>query len=369
MCSVRRLLKAMKNIDLSQTIAILIAVPILNCALAGAQVSVSTVIGTGMPGNSLQQVNNPYGVVIGPDGALYFCDRDNQLIRRLDLSTGDTTTVAGNGERGYSGDGGPATEASLNMPHEIQFDEAGNLYIVERDNHVVRRVARTTGVISTFAGTGIAGFSGDGGIASRAQLRSPHSIAFHPDGWMWIGDIGNHRIRRVELSTGTIETYAGTGDQQSTPDGASLAGTHLNGPRAMALDPDGSLYLALREGNAIYRIDLAEETIHHVAGTGETGYTGDGGPATLATLAGPKGLAYDPAGRTLFVADTENHVVRSVDLVTGLITTVLGTGERGDGPESDPLLCQLARPHGIFVDSSGSVYVGDSEAHRIRYLR
>ena len=100
----------------------------------------------------------------------------------------------------------------------------------------------------------------------------------------------------MELSTGTIETYAGTGDQQSTPDGASLAGTHLNGPRAMALDPDGSLYLALREGNAIYRIDLAEETIHHVAGTGETGYTGDGGPATLATLAGPKGLAYDPGG-------------------------------------------------------------------------
>ena len=137
----------------------------------------------------------------------------------------------------------------------------------------------------------------------------------------------------------------------------------------MALDPDGSLYLALREGNAIYRIDLAEETIHHVAGTGETGYTGDGGPARLATLAGPKGIAYDPAGPTLFVADTENHVVRRVDLVTGLITTVLGTGERGDGPESDPLLCQLARPHGIFVDSSGSVYVGDSEAHRIRYLR
>lgn len=351
-----------------RSLAILIVLPLLTCAVAGAQVSVSTVIGSGVPGYSARQVNNPYGVVIGPDGALYFCDLDNQRIRRLDLATGRTTTVAGNGQRGYSGDGGPATEASLNMPHEIQFDGAGHLYIVERDNHIVRRVDRATGVISTFAGTGAAGFAGDGGPASQAQLRQPHSIAFDPQGWLWICDIGNHRIRRVNLSTRTIETYAGTGERQSTPDGAPLAGTPLNGPRAMALDPEGSLYVALREGNAIYRIDLAAETIHHVAGTGEPGYSGDGGSARLATLAGPKGLAYG-ADRTLYVADTENHVVRRVDLATGLITTVLGTGERGDGPEPDPLRCQLARPHGVFVDSSGALYVGDSEAHRIRVLR
>ncbi len=330
--------------------------------------TVATVIGDGMPGLSDTQVNNPYGVVIGPDGALYFCDLDNQVIRRLDLRTGVTETIAGNGERGYGGDGGPATAAMLNMPHEIQFDERGDLYIVERDNHAVRKVDMQTGVITTVAGTGEAGFSGDGGSADQAQLRAPHSIVFTPDGKLLICDIGNHRIRRVDPATGAIETWAGTGEREPTPDGAPLAGTPLNGPRAMALDPDGNLYLALREGNAIYRIDLAAETIHHVAGTGEQGYTGDGGQAREATLAGPKGLAY-AAGGTLYVADTENHVIRRINVTTGIISTAIGTGERGDGPEPEPRRCRMNRPHGIWTDETGALYVGDSEAHRIRILR
>ena len=329
--------------------------------------TVTTVIGTGEAGLSDTQVANPYGIVIGPDGALYFCDLDNQRIRRFDLTTGGTTTVAGNGERGYSGDGGTATDAALNMPHEIQFDQDGHLYIVERDSHTVRRVDATTGIISTVAGTGEAGFSGDGGPATAAQLRQPHSIAFDPQGRLLICDIGNHRIRRVDSTTGIIETWAGTGEQAPTPDGAPLAGTPLNGPRAMALDPNGNLYLALREGNAIYRIDLAAQTIHHVAGTGERGHTGDGGPPARATLGGPKGLAY--AADRLYIADTENHAIRLIDLENGVISTVLGDGERGDGPDGDPRSCRLARPHGVFVDAGGSLYVGDSEAHRIRLLR
>lgn len=328
--------------------------------------TVTTVIGNGEAGFSDTQVSNPYGVVIGPDGALYFCDLDNQRIRRLDLATGRTTTVAGSGERGYDGDGGPATNAALNMPHEIQFDADGHLYIVERDSHAVRRVDAGTGVISTVAGTGVAGFSGDGGPATAAQLRQPHSIAFDPQGRLLICDIGNHRVRRVDPDTGVIQTWAGTGEREPTPDGAPLAGTPLNGPRAMALDPDGNLYLALREGNAIYRIDLDDETLHHVAGTGEPGHTGDGGPAVEATLGGPKGLAYRDG--SLYVADTENHVIRLVDIVSGTISTVLGDGTRGDGPEPDPLRCRLNRPHGVFVDAEGGVYVGDSEAHRIRRL-
>ena len=329
--------------------------------------TVTTVIGTGDAGLSDTQVANPYGVVVGPDGALYFCDLDNQRIRRLDLTTGRTTTVAGNGQRGHSGDGGAATDAALNMPHEIQFDRDGHLYIVERDSHVVRRVDAATGIISTVAGTGTAGFSGDGGPATAAELRQPHSIAFDPQGRLLICDIGNHRIRRVDPTTGVIETWAGTGERAPTPDGAPLAGTPLNGPRAMAVDPNGNLYLALREGNAIYRIDLAAQTIHHVAGSGERGYAGDGGPAAQATLAGPKGLAHDD-GR-LYIADTENHVIRMVDLERGVISTVLGSGERGDGPEGDPLRCRLARPHGVFVDAEAGLYIGDSEAHRIRVLR
>lgn len=329
--------------------------------------TVSTLIGTGLPGYANDQVNNPYGLIIGPDGGLYFCDLDNQRIRRLDLATGQTTPLAGNGERGYHGDGGSATAAALNMPHEIQFDAQGNLYIVERDNHAVRKVDGETGIISTFVGTGEPGFSGDGGPANQAQLRQPHSIIFNQQGHLLICDIGNHRIRQVDMTRGLIETYAGTGQQLSTPDGAALTGTPLNGPRTLAIDPAGNLYLALREGNAIYRINPQTATIHHLAGTGEKGYFGDGGPAKLATLAGPKGLAYGP-DQTLYIVDTENQVIRSLDLETDIITTILGTGERGDGPEPEPLHCRLSRPHGIFVDADDQIYIGDSEAHRIRVL-
>jgi sugar lactone lactonase YvrE len=331
-----------------------------------AAAGVSTIIGNGAPGYSDTQVNNPYGVLAGRDGALYFCDLDNQRIRRLDLKTRRTIDIAGNGERGYAGDGGRATAGSLNMPHEIAFDARGHLYIAERDNHVVRKVDGATGVISTLAGTGVAGFSGDGGAASQAQLRQPHSIALDRDGRLLICDVGNHRIRAVNLSTGTIETIGGTGERLPTPDGAPLKGTPLNGPRTMAIDRDGSIYLALREGNAIYRIAGDTRTLHHLAGTGEQGYAGDGGPARVAKLAGPKGLAL--AGRNLYLADTENHAIRRIDLGRGTITTVLGTGIRGDGPEPDPIQCKLSRPHGLFADASGRLYVTDSEAHRIRVL-
>jgi sugar lactone lactonase YvrE len=329
--------------------------------------SVSTLLGTGAAGYSDQQVNNPYGLAIGPDQALYFCDLDNQRIRRLDLATRRTTTVAGNGQKGFSGNGGAATEATLNMPHEIQFDAAGHLYIAERDNHVIRKVDAKTRMISTFAGNGTAGFSGDGGPASAAQLRQPHSIAVDPTRrFLLICDIGNHRIRRVELATGLIDTIAGTGERLPTPDRSPLKGTPLNGPRTMAFDAAGDWYLALREGNAIYRVDGKSQTLHHVAGTGEQGYSGDDGPARLAKLSGPKGLAW---GRdTLYVADTENHVIRTVDVKTGVIRTVLGTGQRGDGPETSPLRCALSRPHSVLVSARGSLYVGDSEAHRIRVL-
>ncbi|HEY1860404.1 MAG TPA: hypothetical protein VGG61_08625, partial [Gemmataceae bacterium] len=177
--------------------------------------------------------------VIGPDQALYFCDLGNQRIRRLDLKSHITSTIAGNGQRAYSGDGGSATAAALNMPHEIQFDSANNLYIAERDSHVVRKVDAKTGVISTFAGTGAAGFSGDGGPATRAQLRQPHSIAVDRRGKLLICDIGNHRIRQVDLSSGIIESYGGTGERQPTPDGVPVKGAPLNGPRTIAFDEEG----------------------------------------------------------------------------------------------------------------------------------
>ena len=348
---------------------ICVGMTLIGCAAGDPIVfsTVTTLVGTGSPGYSDTQVNNPYGMTIGPDGALYFCDLDNQRVRRLDLKTKRLTTVAGNGERGYHGDGGPAGEASLSAPHELVFDSKGDLYFAERDNHVIRKVDMRTGMISTAAGTGSPGFSGDGGPGPKAQLRQPHSIIRDRDGSLLICDIGNHRIRRLHLDTGIIETYAGTGEPQATPDGAPVRGTPLKGPRTLVLAPSGDLYLALREGNAIYRIDAGTRTLHRLAGTGVTGYSGVNGPALEARLAGPKGLSYSP-DNSLYLADTENHVIRRIDLRTGMISTVLGTGKRGDGPEPRPLACELSRPHGVLF-ANGVLYVADSEAHRIRVLR
>jgi DNA-binding beta-propeller fold protein YncE len=321
-----------------------------------------------VPGFSDKQVNNPYGLVIGPDGGLYFCDIDNHRVRRLDLKTHQLTTIAGSGEKGYSGSGGPATAAALDQPYEVRFDKAGNLFFVDMPNHVVMRVDARTKIITTIAGTGKPGYSGDGGPAVKAQLKQPHSLALDGHGGLLICDIGNHRIRRVDLASGIITTYAGTGEGKPTPDGAPLAGTPLNGPRAIAIDPKGNLYVVLREGNAVYKIDPRSKKIEHVAGTGEKGHTGDGGPAKLARLNGPKGIAWAP-NNSLYIADTESHTIRRIDLASGVITTVAGTGERGDGPDGAPLGCRLSRPHGIFVSSKGIVYIGDSESHRIRMLQ
>jgi streptogramin lyase len=336
--------------------------------------SVTTLIGTGKPGFSDTQVNNPYGMTIGPDGGLYFCDVDNQRVRRLDLATKKVTTIAGNGQKGYTGDGGPAVNATLAAPHELVFDSKGDLYFAERDNNVIRKVDMKTGMISTAAGTGMAGYAGDGGPAVKAQLRQPHCIIRDRDGSLLICDLANHRIRRLHLDTGVIELYAGTGEGKATPDGAPVAGTPLNGPRTMVQAPNGDIYLALREGDAIYRIDRKTQTLHRLAGTGEIGYSGDGGPAlnakfggSLARLAGPKGLTLGP-NNTLVVADTESHAIRIIDLENGIIQTLLGTGVLGDGPETDPLQCKLNRPHAVLF-AGGVLYVADSEAHRIRVLK
>jgi len=336
--------------------------------------AISTVAGTGRKGYSgdgrqaqQAQLNNPFGIVRGPDGALHICDTDNHVIRRVDAS-GVISTVAGNGQRGYSGDGGPAVRAQLNEPYEIRFDKAGNMFFVERMNHIVRRVDAATQVISTVAGTGQAGFNGDGGPTTQAQMNQPHSIQFGPDGTLYICDIANHRVRKVDMFTGVMSTFAGTGQKLATPDGALIAGTPLNGPRAIDFDSNGDLWLALREGNRVYKFDMAKGTIHHIAGTGQKGFTGNGGPAQQATLSGPKGISIAPDGN-VYLADTESHSIRMIDLKTGKLELIAGTGAAGDGPEGDPLQCQMSRPHGVFVDSDGAIYIGDSEAHRVRVMR
>ena len=312
-------------------------------------------------------ISGPFGVTIGPDDAIYVCETEGHRIRRIDRETGRISTIAGTGEPGYRGAGGLATAAQINEPYEIRFDDGGDLFFVDRMTHTVRCIDHETGIISTIAGTGKPGFSGDGGPATQARLNYPHSIALDDDGNLYICDIRNHRVRRVDLNSGIITTFAGTGEQKSTPDGAPIKGTPLNGPRALAFDGQDNLVLALREGNAIYRLDLAAGTIHHIAGTGKSGYFGDGGDARKAELAGPKGVALTP--ETIFFADTESHTIRAIDRKTNIITTIIGDGTRGDGPAGGVRNCRLDRPHGIEATPDGLILVGDTNNHRVRALQ
>jgi DNA-binding beta-propeller fold protein YncE len=347
---------------------------LLSLSATAADWTLTTIAGTGKPGFSgdggpalKAELDNPFGIVRGPDGAFYYCEYTGQRIRRIGKD-GVITTIAGNGKTGFTGDGGPALGATFNKPHELRFDAAGDLYVVDMVNHAVRKIDMKTGLLTTLAGTGQPGYSGDGGPAAKAQFKQPHSIQFGPGGDLYICDIGNHVIRRIDMKTGVISTFAGTGKAGDTPDGSPIEGTPLKGPRSLDFDKDGNLWLATREGNQVFKFDLKAGKIHHVAGTGKSGFTGHGGPAKEATLSGPKGITVDADGN-VWLADCESHSIRMIDAMTGKIDLIAGTGKKGDGADGDPLKCELARPHGVYADADGGIYIGDSEAHKIRVLR
>jgi DNA-binding beta-propeller fold protein YncE len=349
----------------------------LSTAASGEGYLVETIAGTGQPGNSgdagvATQVNidQPFGVEVGPDGALYIAEVGQHRIRRLDLASGRLTTVAGCGQRGYAGDGGPATQALLNEPYEVRFDAQGNMLFVEMQNHVVRRVDKHSGRITTIAGTGHAGYGGDGGPATQASLRQPHSIALDAAGMLYVADIGNHRIRRVDPRSGTITSIAGNGQKQLPVSGTSAAGQPILGPRALAVEGQW-LWIALREGHSVWRLDLSSGAIRHMAGSGKRGFSGDGGRPLAATFDGPKGIAVDKLGRVL-IMDTENQAVREIDPQCGSIRTIAGKGPggRGFGGDGGPAVASMFdRPHGICTASDGSIYIGDTNNHRVRRLR
>lgn len=341
--------------------------------------SITTVAGTGQPGNNgdagratAVNIGDPFGVEFGPDGALYITEVRHHRIRRLDPKTGELSTIAGTGEKGYAGDGGPATKAKLNEPYEIRFDKFGNLYFVEMQNHLVRRIDGKTGIITTVAGTGEPGFGGDGGPASKAQFKQPHSIALDEQGRLYIADIGNHRIRRIDLRTGQIETIAGTGEAKPPIADKAAQGAPVIGPRALYIH-DEVLWVALREGHSVWKLDLKSglhPTWQHVAGTGKRGYSGDDGVATQATFDGPKGIVVNDKGQ-VDIVDTENQAIRRIDTKTGMITTLAGGGPKAkgfageDGPAAQ---AKLDRPHGICHGPDGAVYFGDTLNHRVRKI-
>ena len=354
---------------------------LLSTSFAAAQTTptrllIETVAGNGQSGDLTQSsasalkssIDLPFGVEIGPGGALYITSIGQHRVQRLDLRTGELASVAGNGAKGYSGDDGPANKAQMNEPYEVRFDAHDNMYFVEMQNHLIRRVDATRGTITTVAGTGLPGFGGDDGPAHAAQFKQPHSIALDDRGFIYVADIGNHRIRRIDTKTGTITSIAGNGARELPRDGAVAQGQPILGPRALCIT-GRTLWIALREGNSIWRMDLDSLVVRHVAGTGKSGYSGDGGPATLATFNGPKGIAATADG-LIYVVDSENHVVRRIDTRSNKIETVAGGGPaaRGYQGEKVPALeAKVDRPHGICIAPGGGFYLGDTNNHRVRW--
>jgi sugar lactone lactonase YvrE len=344
-------------------------------ALAATVGHLRAVVGTGKQGFSgdgapatLSTLDQPFHVSQDRAGNLYVADCFNYRIRKVEAKTGVISTVAGNGQKGYSGDGGPALQASLNEPYGVLPDRQGNLFIVDRLNACIRRVDATTGAITTYAGNGKPGFSGDGGPADQAQFREPNALDLDPAGNLYVADVTDNRIRRVDAKTRVITTVAGTGKREFTGDGGPAAQAGIQGARGVAIDADGNMYVCEREGNRVRRVDANSGVIRTVAGAGAKGYTGDGGPALQATFNGPKWIHVGGDGM-VYVVDTENHCVRQINPKDGTIRTVAGghLGADGDGGLADK--AGMDRPHGCWVDREGNLYTADTNNHRIRVNR
>jgi hypothetical protein len=343
---------------------------VINLALPGPVAAavtpnstITTLTGNGSAGFSgdggpaaRAQVNLPRDSDVGPDGSIYLADTYNNRIRKID-PRGIITTYAGTGVGGFGGDGGPARNARLKWPHDVVVDDAsGTLYFADSNNDRIRKITRT-GIITTVAGTGRAGFSGDGGPATAARLSKPKSVALH-GGFLYLADSRNHRIRRVNLGTGIITTVAGTGVAGFGGDSGPARAARLNVPQRIALDGTGGIFIADTENNRIRRV-TPQGTITTVAGTGVEGFGGDGGPARQARLRLPRGIAV--GGAIIYIADTGNHRVRQVNQATGIITTVAGTGVAGysgDGGRAGS--ARLDNPRGLTVDNQGRLLIADT---------
>jgi uncharacterized protein (TIGR03437 family) len=334
-----------------------------------------TVAGTGLSGFSgdngqaqAARITRAIRLDIDNAGNLYFTDSDNHRIRKI-APNGVITTVAGTGTRGFSGDNGPATAAQLNFPIGIAVDGSGNLYIADNGNHAVRKVTVSTGIISTIVGVeGSSGFAGDGGPSPAARLNSPQNVAVDKDGNLYISDFSNHRIRKVTASTGLITTIAGTGTAGFSGDDGTATAAQLNGPNNVSVDSNGNLYICDATNARIRKITAATGVISTIVGTGGFGFGGDGGLATAAQINGPVGAIVDSAGN-LYFSDRANHRVRRVAASSGIITTIAGSGVAGfNGDGIAALAARLSSPSGLALDPAGNLYIGDRDNSRLRRL-
>lgn len=307
--------------------------------------------------------DQPRAAAVGPDGSVYIADTFNHRVRRVD-PRGAVSTLVGTGQAAYSGDDGPAGAATLHWPHGVAVDPSGaGLYIADSANHRVRRVDLASGLISTVAGGATAGAAGDGGPAVAAQLEDPKAVWAAPSGDLYIADSGNERVRRVDRS-GTISTIAGTGVPGYSGDGGPALAAQFDGPRGVAGDSAGNLYVADDNNNRVRRIDPSG-VVTTVAGTGAADFSGDGGPARSAQLNHPRGVAVDGRGN-LFIADSMNARIRMVD-PAGVISTVAGCGRHGFGGDGGPAtVARMFEPRGVAVGPAGHLFVADTYNDRIR---
>jgi DNA-binding beta-propeller fold protein YncE len=346
-------------------------------AQQGAPYQIQTLAGNGMPGDIPEgggkateiAVDLPFGVENGPDGALYITTVGSHRILRLDRQSGQVTSVAGNGRKGHSGDGGPATQASLYEPYEVRFDSHGNMFIVDMKNHAIRRVDKKTGTITTVAGDGVAGDRGDGGPAQQARIRAPHSLTIDDQDNLYVSDLSNHRVRRIDAATGRIESIVGNGKGALPRDGGKARDEPFLTPQGLAIR-GGQLWIASVSGHSLWRLDFKQGTMHRVAGTGKRGQTGDGGPPLMATFDGPRGMTMSPTG-ILYLAEGENNILRAVDTANGTIRTLAGVGPKqkrygGDGIPATT--APLWQPHGACLGGNDTLIISDTNNHRVRVL-
>jgi sugar lactone lactonase YvrE len=336
--------------------------------LAQAQI-ITTVAGGGTGGlgdggqATAAELYAPTGVAVDVVGNLYITDRENNRIRKINTS-GIITTIAGTGVAGYTGDGGPATLATLNKPYGIILDAAGNILFSEVNNSCIRKIS-TDGIISTVAGTGVGGYNGDGIPATAAQLSGAGGIAIDISGNIYISDLDNHRIRKVTPS-GEIVTIAGTGIAGYSGNNGPATAAQLNEPQGVALDGVGNIYFTDFGNNRIRKIDLSG-TISTIAG-GSSGYSGDGGPATAAKLRNPIGICVSATG-DIYFTEAFNHCVREIK-TSGIINTIAGTGFSGFAGDGFPATtAKLKSPTGVTMDAYGNLYIADWGNNRIRTLK